>query len=173
MKSEARVHRCLVPISGPIVVLPTARELSRTSLSEQGRQSQSRTEAYRSGTRITTITNVTICNRRRTRLPSEAGPVKKSGQEQLNVMIFRHQPTVCPQCVVGAAVVKPFIPPAECGSFYRYMALSPPPTPGNAMRRIPLIGGKQGVDGREQETALASCKYRLQTYAPGISGNTE
>jgi hypothetical protein len=42
------------------------------------------------GPEPTAVTFVTICNRSRTRLSSSAGPVKMSGQEQLNVMIYRH-----------------------------------------------------------------------------------
>jgi hypothetical protein len=42
------------------------------------------------GPEPTAVTVVTICNRSRTRLSSSAGWVKMSGQEQLNVMIYRH-----------------------------------------------------------------------------------
>jgi hypothetical protein len=49
----------------------------------------------------TAVTVVTICNCSRTRLPSSAGWVKLSGQEQLNVMIYRHRLTMCPFSVLG------------------------------------------------------------------------
>jgi hypothetical protein len=55
------------------------------------------------GPEPTAVTFVTICNCSRTRLSSSAGWVKLSGQEQLNVMIYRHRLTMCPFSALGRA----------------------------------------------------------------------